>query len=139
MSFEDEYNYHDITTNSIAAEYMASNDVFEVLLREVKELSKKKPDATMSKAKVTIVNRVLGNLLTVLEGQPEVKYLEALDDDDLPQVSDAVLIMVQFKSALESFYGRYFKYVDGDRRWITEELMEQLRRDYEEYEEDDDQ
>lgn len=137
MSFEKEYSYDFITTNAIAAEYMASNDVFEVLLREVKELSKKKPDASMSKAKVKIVNRVLENLLIVLKGQPEAKYLEALDDDNLPQVSDAVLIMVQFKSALESFHGRYVKYVGRDKKWITEELMEQLRKEYEEYEVDD--
>ena len=134
MSFEEEYNYQHITTNEIAAEYIASNDVFEVLLREVRELSKKKPDATMSKAKVKIVNRVLENLLTVLEGQPEAKYLEALDDDELPQVSDALLIMVQFKSALESFRARYFKRVRGDFQWVTQELLEQLRKEYEEYE-----
>lgn len=137
MAFEDEYSFHHITTNAKASEYMASSDVFEVLLREVKELSKKKPDATLSKAKVTIINRVLENLLIVLEGQPESKYLEALDDDDLPQVSDAVLIMVQFKAALETFYGRYVKYVDGDKRWITQELIEELRADYQEYEDDE--
>lgn len=135
MAFEDVYNFSHITTNAIASEYLASHDVFEVLLREVKELSKKKPDATMSKAKVKIVNRVLGNLLTVLEGQPEAKYLEALDDDDLPQVSDAVLIMVQFKTALRSFHSRHVKNVAGQQKWITQELVSQLREDYE----DDDQ
>ncbi|WP_254443354.1 hypothetical protein [Ruegeria arenilitoris] len=137
MSFEEEYNYHYITTWAVVDEYIASNDVFEALLREVKELSRKKPDATMSKAKVKIVNRVLENLLTVLEGQPEAKYLETLDDDELPQVSDAVLIMVQFKSALESFYDRYVQYVDGSKKWVTKELLARLREEYEEYAEED--
>lgn len=100
MKFEDEYHFPNITTHEKAEEYEASHDVFAALLREVKELSKKKPDASMSAGKVKIVNRVLQNLLAVLEGQPDAKYLEALDDDDLPQVSDAVLVMVQFKSAL---------------------------------------
>lgn len=138
MSFEDEYDFLDVTTDARVAEYEASQDIFSSLLNEVKELSKKKPDATMSVSKVKIVNRVLENLLTVLEGQPDAKYLEALDDDELPQVSDAVLVMVQFKSALDSFKGRHYKNVPGYRyQWITQELMAQLKAEYAEDFEDD--
>jgi hypothetical protein len=92
MKFEDYYGIRDITDECKAQEYDASTDVFKSLLHEVKELSKKKPDATMSKAKVKIVNRVLGNLLIVLEGQPDAKYLESLDDDDLRPNDDLVRI-----------------------------------------------
>lgn len=132
MSFEDEYSFQHVTTNEKVSEYQASHDVFSALLREVKELSKKKPDASMSAGKVKIVNRVLENLLIILDGQPDAKYLETLDDDDLPQVSDAVLVMVQFKSALESFSSRHTQYVHGERMWITEELVTQLKEEYEE-------
>ncbi len=48
MSFEDEHHFPNITTDEKAEEYEASHDVFASLLREVKELSKKKPDASMS-------------------------------------------------------------------------------------------
>lgn len=139
MSFEDDYYFPFVTTEEKVDEYEASHDVFASLLREVKELSKKKPDASMSAGKVKIVNRVLQNLLVVLEGQPDAKYLEVLDDDDLPQVSDAVLVMVQFKSALDSFKGRHYRRASGyDHQWVTENLIAQLRADYEEdYEEDD--
>lgn len=133
MAFKDEYHFQNITTDAKVAEYEASHDVFVSLLDEVKELSKKKPDASMSAGKVKIVNRVLNNLLAVLEGQPDAKYLEALDDDDLPQVSDAVLVMVQFKSALASYRERHYKHLSGyDHNWITAELIEQLQADYEE-------
>lgn len=136
MAFEDDYHFQHITTDAKVAEYEASHDVFASLLDEVKELSKKKPDASMSAGKVKIVNRVLENLLTVLEGQPDAKYLETLDDDDLPQVSDAVLVMVQFKSALASFRERHYSYVPGyDRQWVTVELIEHIKSEYE----DDDQ
>ncbi|MCK0119215.1 hypothetical protein MWU61_01585 [Loktanella sp. F6476L] len=132
MNFEDYYRIRDITDSAKTEEYDASTDVFKSLLREVKELSKKKPDATMSKAKVTIVNRVLGNLLTVLEGQPDAKYLEKLNDDDLPQVSDAVLIMVQFASALAAFRERYFCNIRRyGRKWVTTDLVDFLREEYE--------
>ncbi|WP_339112848.1 hypothetical protein [Thioclava sp. GXIMD2076] len=131
MAFEDDYYFSYITTDAKVAEYEASHDVFSSLLNEVKELSKKKPDASMSAGKVKIVNRVLENLLVVLEGQPDAKYLEALDDDDLPQVSDAVLVMVQFKSALASFKERHYRSVSRmGYQWITEELIDQLKADY---------
>ena len=133
MAFEDDYHFPHVTTRAQVQEYEASNDVFEALLGEVKELSKKKPDATMNAGKVKIVNRVLENLLTVLDGQPDAKYLEALDDDDLPQVSDAVLVMVQFKSALDSFKSRHHKHFSGyGYNWITPELIAQMKADYEE-------
>jgi|GEM_PF-607845 len=132
MNFEEYYNIRDVTTSDKTEEYDASTDVFKSLLHEVKELSKKKPDATMSTAKVKIVNRVLGNLLLVLEGQPDSKYLESLDDDDLPQVSDAVLIMVQFESALAAFRKQYFRNVRGNgHQWVTADLVDFLREKYE--------
>lgn len=131
MAFEDEYRFPHITTEDRVSEYKASHEVFASLLDEVKELSKKKPEASMSAGKVKIVNRVLENLLVVLDGQPDAKYLEALDDDDLPQVSDAVLIMVQFKAALASFKERYYRHVSGyGQQWITPELIKYLKDEY---------
>ena len=139
MAFEDKYHFPHVATDAKVDEYNASHDVFSSLLDEVKELSKKKPDAIMSAGKVKIVNRVLQNLLMVLEGQPDAKYLEALDDDDLPQVSDAVLVMVQFKSALESFRSKHYKSVPGyGVNWITRELIDQLKIQYDEDAEDED-
>lgn len=133
MAFEDDYHFPYVTTHARVTEYEASHDIFGSLLDEVKELSKKKPDATMNAGKVKIVNRVLQNLLMVLEGQPDAKYLEALDDDDLPQVSDAVLVMVQFKSALESFKKKHFMHIGGyGHRWITPDLIAHIKADYEE-------
>ena len=45
----------------------------------------------MSASKVKIINRVLTDLLAILKEEPAGKYLGALDDEALPQVSDAVL------------------------------------------------
>ena len=60
-----------------------------------------------------IINRVSQDLLRVLEGQPDTKYLEALNDDDFPQVGGAVPVMVQFKSTLASLKNRHFKPASG--------------------------
>jgi len=103
----DEYDFEDVTTDAAVSTYDASTPIFEGLIKEIRGLSRKKPDATMSAGKVKIINRVLNDLLQILKPEPAGKYLEALDDESLPQVSDAVLTMVQFESALVSFESRY--------------------------------
>jgi len=125
----EEHEFEDITTDAAVATYEASTPIFEGLIKEIRELSRKKPDATMSAGKVKMVNRVLNDLLNILKPEPTGKYLESLNDESLPQVSDAVLIMVQFESALEAFESKYYQYVDGDRYWITEETLDAWNAD----------
>lgn len=115
--------YEHVTRAATVADYRTGSIVFDGLIKEIRELSKKKPDATMSAGKVKIINRVLFDLMNFLKTEPEGKYLEKLDDDALPQVSDAVLVMVQFETALQAFRGRYHKYVAGKLLWITEEWI----------------
>ncbi|MFU8779331.1 MAG: hypothetical protein ACNA7M_16970, partial [Roseovarius sp.] len=62
------------------------------------------------------------------------KYLEELDDKALPQVSDALLVMVQFKTALSSFATRH-KTKDtysGPTYWVTEERLQGVAEQYSE-------
>ena len=113
-----------VTTDDAVRIFSASRDVFDGLFREIRELSKKKPDTTLTKNKVKILNRVLTDVQGILKKEPEGKYLDLLDDDDLPQNSDAVLVMVQYDKALDAFHNRYSE--DGDtfgikRIWRTEE------------------
>ncbi len=96
------------TTRNAVDLYEASVGIFRGLISEVRELSKKKPDATLNKGKVRIINRVLADLQIVLGSEPEKKFLDLLDDEELPQTSDAVLVMVQYESALDEFPKRYF-------------------------------
>lgn len=112
-----------VTTDKKVQAYEASNSIFHGLLKEMRELSKKKADATLSKSKVKILNRVLDDLREVLKDEPEFKYLDPLDDEDLPQNSDAVLVMVQYEKALSAFSSRYRQYYLGDATWITEAIV----------------
>ena len=127
----DEYEFEDVTTDAAVATYQASTPIFEGLIREIRELSKKKPDATMSAGKVKIVNRVLNDLLNILKAEPTGKYLEALNDESLPQLSDAVLTMVQFESALAAFKSKYRQHVGGEHHWITQETLDAWNADSE--------
>ncbi|MBS4012051.1 MAG: hypothetical protein KGZ72_15010 [Roseovarius sp.] len=119
-----------VTSTAKVAKYRAAIGVFSGLLAEMRELSKKKADATLSKGKVKILNRVLEDLKEVLGDEAEAKYLDFLDEDDLPQNSDAVLVMVQYEKALKAFNGRYRAYdkVKFKSYWMTESTS--VERDY---------
>lgn len=116
-----------VTTQEKVSTYLGSYEVFSGLIKEMRELSKKKSEATLSKGKVKVLNRVLEDLKSFLNDEPEGKYLDLLDDDELPQNSDAVLTMVQYEGALVAFKGRYYRAYHstlGHDVWITEEIAE---------------
>ena len=135
-------DFEHVTTDAAVATYESANGVFMALLHEVRELSKKKPDATMSSSKVKLINAVLDDLLTILKDEPEGKYLDRLEDSDLPQVSDALLMMAQFSAALSAFSQRYVQTVgiglSRERHWITAEKLAEWKAGGDEVEADDD-
>jgi len=128
-------DFQNVTTNNFVNICESASGVFGALLGEVRELSKKKPDATLSKSKVTLINNVLSDLNVFLKGEPEGKYLNVLEDDELPQVSDALMMMAQFESALRSFRKRYYQLVklghlhSREHFWITEEQVKEWEDD----------
>ena len=114
------------TTQEYATAYESTITIFQGLIKEVRELSKKKHDATLSKGKVKIINRILNDLIEFLRDEPEGRYLEILSDEDLPQHSDAVLVMVQFEAALNQFRRRY--YDGGSNKWRIEKKDKRARK-----------
>ena len=84
--------------------------LLQSMLGEFQELSKKKPDSALNKRKVEIVNRLLREVHEILQGEPTSTYLDLLDEDDLPQNSDAVLILSQTVAAMERFREKYYRY-----------------------------
>ena len=115
------------TSQSNVEAYEGTHRVFSSLFVETKELSKKKPDAVLSKGKVALINRVLSDIIAFLTEEPEHKYLGLLDDDELPQNSDVVLLMSQFDAALKGFKDRHFGYEFGQHQWLTHQLVEQKK------------
>ena len=125
--------FEHVTTDAAVEVYESSAPIFHGLFGEVRELSKKRPEATMSASKVKIINRVLDELLLILKEEPTGKYLEALDDQSLPQMSDAVFTMVQFETALAAFRTRYRQDIGlNDYYWITESFVAHKDEDSEE-------
>lgn len=112
--------------------FPTSNDVetfkrivplLEKLNSELSELSKKKPDDKLNKLKVKMVNQVLTPLKEMLSMDPNIAFLELLDDESLPSNSDALFITGQFLTVLEQFKSRFHGYDEVSRvnRWHTKE------------------
>ena len=92
------------------------------MFNEFKELSKKKPEGVLNKRKVELVNRLLKDVLIILEDEPSRPYLDLLDEDDIPQNSDVLLILSQFEAAMKAFHNRYRVYnkIEHEWSWRTE-------------------
>ncbi|MES2439972.1 MAG: hypothetical protein V4584_12925 [Verrucomicrobiota bacterium] len=90
--------------------YETTNPLLEAMYREMQELSKKKPEATLSSAKVKLLNRLLEDLRLVLANESGLKYLDLIDDEALPQYSDVVLMLSQYDAAMKSFFQLYYGY-----------------------------
>ncbi len=124
--------FEHVTTLKTVDVYEATSPIFGGLLSEMRELSKKKPEGTLNKNKVIILNRMLQDLHTILKDEPEGKYLDLLDDEVLPQNSDAVLVMVQYENALGAFERRYYRRIFGQANWVTEERLREWEEKTEE-------
>ncbi|PZX52525.1 hypothetical protein [Algoriphagus chordae] len=114
----------DLPNEATVKKYNILSELINSLILETKELSKKKPDEALNKLKIKMINRVLDQLKEILKNQPTIEFLDLLDEDGLPTNSDAVLILGQFRAAMDqfkkSYNGRTTQY-ESSRRWFTQE------------------
>ncbi|CAM4297982.1 hypothetical protein [Paenibacillus typhae] len=110
-----------LPTVEIVAKFEMLAPMLESALFEMREFSKKKQDGVLNPLKVKIINRLLVDIKDVLSSDKSTNYLDLLDDELLPQNSDAVLVLGQFKAAMEQFKNKYFGNVNGTYRWRTVE------------------
>jgi len=106
-------------------------------LSEMREFSKKKQDGIVSGTKIKILNRLLTDIKDVVKQEESAAYLDALSEEELPQNSDAVLILGQYRAALDSFESRNTRTINYKKTWITKEWIE--ANEEEEYEEDNEE
>lgn len=111
------------TTKERSAKYDALMPLLEAMYREFKEFAKKKPDETLSKQRVQVVNRLLKDILTVLAEEQTIQYLDLLDEEDTPENSDVLLMIGQFEAAMKGFHRKYWQYDDlgHTRKWNTKD------------------
>ena len=96
-----------VTTNKKISGYETTGPLLKALYEEMQTLSKKNPEKTINASKVKLVNRLLSDIKEILYEEPDDKYLDLLDDENLPQYSDVVLMLSQFSTAMREFRKRY--------------------------------
>ena len=96
--------------------------LLESMYKEFKELSKKKPDASVNKNKIKIVNRLLEKLRTILADEDTIEFLDLLDEDDMPQTSDVTLMLSQYDTSMDSFRKKYTRKDGYKSVWKIEGL-----------------
>ena len=110
----------DHTTTERARKHDALMPLLEAMCRDFQDLAKKKPDGTLNKRKVEVVNRLLTDVLSILDDEPQRAYLDLLDEDDLPQYSDVVLLLGQVVAAMQSFRSKHTVFPHREHsNWVT--------------------
>lgn len=110
----------DATTTERVALYENLEPLLEAMYKEFQELSRKKQDGVLNKNKIQVVNRLLKDVLTILEEEPSRGYLDLVNEDDMPQNSDVALFLSQYRAAMKQFHEKYFGYdpMAGGTRWL---------------------
>lgn len=88
---------------------------------EMKELSKKKPDAPLNRFKLDFINSILASLNEYLkEKHRPFKEFEKFDPDEMPSNSDVVLILAQYMTCMVRFREENTGYHTGYWYWKIE-------------------
>jgi hypothetical protein len=128
-------------TDEQAGRFDMLRPMIDSAYREMGELSKKKQDGVVNELKIRHINRLLDPVREIMAGDESIAYLELLDEQSLPQNSDAVFVLGQFIAAMNRFKMRnsYSKPYENRRYWRTvEDLVRQEdEEDYEDDEEDE--
>ena len=88
---------------------------------EIKELSKKKQDGALNEIKVKMANRILAKVKIILKDDPTIEFLDLLDEVSFPTNSDAVLIIAQFKAAMQQYKDKHYGWTGIEHAWSTED------------------
>lgn len=110
-------------TEEQASTYDRLVPMLEAAHREMTELSKKKQDGVVNALKIKMINRLLTELSKVLEHDHSFGFVDMLDEETLPQNSDVVLVLSQWRAALDQYKNKHWGIdrTTGERRWFTKD------------------
>lgn len=109
------------TTRAKASSWVVVKPLLDAMYLEFKELSKKNPQAAISKGKVKVVNRVLDACRQVLADEASLVFLDLLDEDDLPLNSDVTLALSQYCAAMNQYRDTYYGWHTNANSWVVED------------------
>ena len=112
-----------LPTNAETIKFEAYNLMLNAAYDEMKELTKTKPNETISELKTETLNKLYASIRKLLKKEPSAELLNLFDKKDLPTYSDAIIVLVQYRSAMTHFMNNYFG-IDSrtyQNRWFTKE------------------
>jgi hypothetical protein len=130
------YDREKAPTESQVAKFEYLSPMLDSALSEMREFAKKRQDGMVSATKIKILNRLLTDIRRILEHEESVAYLDLLSEDQLPQNSDAVIVLGQYRAALNSFQEKHSHEINFRETWITKEWLEK-NPEYAESEDDE--
>lgn len=98
--------------------YYMISELLSTSYREIKELSKKKPNDLLNEFKVNKINKVLEVIKKLLEKEPTAMFLDLLDNESFPSNSDVTLVLGEYDASLKNFKK---KYCGSFSDWTTSE------------------
>ena len=105
-----------ITQNEVN-QYQLLLPLLTATYNEIEELSKKKPESPLIAYKVKALNRILNPLKEILKNEDVFEFLDILDSDDLPTNSDVILILSQYREAMDLYHKKYYVRSQRDGSW----------------------
>lgn len=113
------YDKESVPTDEQVKKYEYLSPMLNSALSEMRDFAKKKQDGIVSETKIKILNRLLTNVREILASEESVNYLDPLDEEKLPQNSDAVLILGQYRAAMDSFKEKHCETNGYEKTWKT--------------------
>lgn len=112
------FNRQEKTSQEKANTWETTFPLLVALYEEIQTLSKKQPQATLNKTKVSIINRLLSDIKIILKDESDDKYLDLIEDENLPQYSDVVIVLSQYSAAMKRFRSKYYGFNGLDTDWF---------------------
>ncbi len=133
-----------LPTEKNIEDYKLLKDMLHSQKKEFDLLSKKKADEQLNSMKIKMANRVLEPLKELFEHEESYKFLDTLNEDEMPTNSDVVLIISQYETAIKEFRNRYYlrdeyqsSRYSSTTRWMTKECPPDHYADEEEDEDEE--
>lgn len=120
---EEEYDpLEHLPTDEDVEKYEYLGPALESLYLEISKVSSKKHDALVSAYKIRVINKTLQGIKDIMGEDPAINDLDVLAEDEIPQFSDVVMLLGQFRTAMDRFEQNFYQSEGGySKRWMTQE------------------
>ena len=108
---------HRSATGKARQQYEVLRPLVDGLYVDMQKLASRKQEGAFSKNRIAMTNKLLKAVKDLLVDEPSSEFLELLDEELIPTNGDVLLILGQYRSAMEHFWNKYTTDDYGGRQW----------------------